>query len=251
MSLAELQRRMQAAITIGGPPPRLAGHVRGLEVYSGAWRARLIEALRTNYPVLHRVLGDAAFDALADDYMHAHPSKRRSIRWFGDCLPGFVAERIESLPHPALADLTRMEWGICLAFDAADHIPLGFDQLASTAPEDWPQLRFRLQAGFALVDFAWSVAPIWRELSESPDPNHQVAPPERLDNTILIWRKALSPMWRSVASQEAELLRAIEAGESFGALCARAIAEVGEADAANTVVRYLQEWVADELLASG
>ena len=92
-------------------------------------------------PVLHRVLGDAAFGALADDYMHAHPSQKRSIRWFGDCLPDFVAGRIDALPHPALADLARMEWRICLAFDAADRVPLGFERLARTTP--------RIGRGFA------------------------------------------------------------------------------------------------------
>ena len=250
MSLADLQRRMQAAITAGGPPPGLAGNTQGLEVYRGAWRARLHEALRTNYPVLHRVLGDAAFGALADDYMHAHPSQKRSIRWFGDCLPDFVTGRIDALPHPALADLARMEWRICLAFDAADRVPLGFERLARTTPEDWPRLCFRLQPGFALIDLEWSVAPVWRELSEADDPNHPVAPPERLDNTILIWRKDLTPMWRSVLPLEAALLRAIEAGESFAQLCGRVLAEGDEDKAAITVMRYLQQWVADELLAA-
>ncbi len=250
MSLATLQQQMQSAVTAGGPPPALAGNTRGLEVYRTAWRARLIEALRTNYPVLHRVLGDDAFETLADDYMHVHRSQKRSIRWFGHRLPDFVAERIDTLPHPALADLARMEWAICLAFDAADHTPLRVDQLAAMPPDAWPNLRFALQPGYALFDLDWSVAPVWRELSEAEDPNQQVAPPERLDNTILIWRRALTPMWRSVAPLEAELLRAIEADENFGQLCARAVTEVGEADAAATVVGYLQQWVADELLAT-
>jgi len=251
MSVARLQQRMQAAITAGGPPPALAGNRRGLEVYRNAWRARLIEALRSNYPVLHRVLGDEAFDALADDYLRAHPSTRRSIRWFGDALPGYLRQHIDAMAHPAVADLVTLEWAICLAFDAADHAPLRIERLAGVAPEAWPGLRFDLQPGFALLELAWSVAPVWRELSEAVEPDHPVAPPERLDNTILVWRQALTPRWRSVSVLEADLLRAMNAGEDFGQLCARAVTAVGEADAAATVVGHLQQWVADELLVDG
>jgi hypothetical protein len=249
MSLARLQQCMQGAITAGGQPPALAGNARGLQVYRTAWRARLIEALRSNYPVLHRVLGDEAFNALADDYLRAHPSAKRSIRWFGDALPGYLRTHIDTMAHPAVADLAHMEWAICLAFDAADHVPLRIEHLASVAPEAWPTLRFALQPGFALLDLAWSVAPVWRELSEADEPDHPVAPPEALDNTILVWRQGLSPRWRSVAPLEADLLRAIDAGEDFGELCTRAVTAVGEADAAATVVGHLQQWVADELLA--
>ncbi|QID18656.1 DUF2063 domain-containing protein [Nitrogeniibacter mangrovi] len=248
MSLVTLQQQMQAAVTAGGVPPGLSGNARGLEVYRTAWRVRLIEALRTNYPALHRVLGDAAFAELATRYLRAHPSQRRSIRWFGHRLPEFIAAHSDTLPHPALRDLARMEWAVCLAFDAADFVPLAFAQLAATPPDAWPTLVFTLQPAVALLELQWSVAPVWRELSTAEDPDRQVAPPERLDNTILVWRKALSPNWRSIAPLEADLLRAVAAGECFGQLCERAVASAGEVDAAATVGAYLQQWVADELL---
>jgi hypothetical protein len=251
MSLATLQRQLQAAITADGAPPPLRGHLGGLAVYRHAWRARLVEALRTNYPVLHRVLGDAAFAALADDYMAAHPSRRRSIRWFGHRLPAFVAAHIERLPHPSLADLTRFEWAICLAFDAADHPPLGFETLAATGAQAWPALRFSLQPGAALLALSWSVAPVWRALSEAEDANTPVPPPEPLAHHVLVWRRGLTPAWRSLPPLEARLLEAIAAGACFGQLCEHALARVGEADAAATVLGYLQQWVADEVLADG
>lgn len=248
MRLSELQRQLRTAITAAGTPPVLTGNRRGLEVYRVAYRARLVEALRTNYPVLHQVLGDAAFATLADDYLQAHPSTRPSIRWFGDRLPEFLGARRETLAHPALVDMARFEWAICLAFDAAAAPPLAFDRLAATPPEDWPALSFQLQPGFALLALEWSVAPVWRALAEADDPNQSVDPPEALENTLIVWRRALAPQWRSITPLEAELLRAIDEGDTFGQLCARAVAAVGEAEAAATVVGHLQRWVADEVL---
>ncbi|WP_230969388.1 HvfC/BufC N-terminal domain-containing protein [Nitrogeniibacter aestuarii] len=249
MSICVVQQQMQSAITAGGAPPALTGNARGLEVYRIAWRARLIEALRANYPVVHRVLGDEAFEALADAYMRAHPSQNRSIRWFGDRLPSYVAAHPEMLPHPAVADLVRFEWAICLAFDAADFAPLGFEALASTPPDAWPDMTFRLQPGYALIPMAWAVAPIWHAAVNTDDPNAQLPVPEAHAHSVLIWRQQLSPVWRTVEPFEADLLHAVEDGEDFAQLCERGVEALGD-EAAAAVLGHLQQWVVDELLAT-
>ena len=110
----ELQRRFQRAVLSEDFAPGLfvaegreiAG---GLGLYLMAYRARLLSALRDNFPVLHRALGDEAFAELARDYIDAHPSRFRSIRWFGDELTAFLDAGPERLPHPALADVARIE----------------------------------------------------------------------------------------------------------------------------------------------
>jgi len=43
----------------------------------------LIEVLGNDYEVLHAYLGDGLFDTLAGDYIAAHPSTFRNVRWFG------------------------------------------------------------------------------------------------------------------------------------------------------------------------
>jgi len=248
MNITQVQEQMQSAITLGAPPPDLTGNARGLQVYRTAWRARLIEALRANYPVLHRVLGDEAFESLADRYLSAHPSQNRSIRWLGDRLPAYLAAHPDAVSHPAVVDLVRFEWAICLAFDAADFTPLAFETLASTAPEQWPDLTFRLQPGYALVPLSWAVAPIWHALVDAQDLNTSAPPPQAFEHSVLIWRHAMQPVWRTVDPLEARLLRAVEAGESFAELCMHAVDVLGD-EAAPTVMMHLQQWVADEVLA--
>lgn len=249
MSMSLFQQQMQHAITRGATPPSLSGNARGLEVYRTAWRARLIEALRANYPVLHRVLGDTAFAALADGYLLEHPSQNRSIRWFGDRLPAYVGANRSALPHPAVVDLVRFEWAICLAFDAADAVPLAFETLARTAPEAWPALSFRLQSAYALLPLSWAVAPVWHALVDADDPDTPMPPPEAHEHSVLVWRRALRPMWRTVDPLEARLLKAVEAGETFAGLCEIALESLGD-EAAATVVGHLRQWVADEVLAA-
>ncbi|MCB1914157.1 MAG: putative DNA-binding domain-containing protein [Rhodocyclaceae bacterium] len=248
MGLIELQRQMRQAITHGASPPALA-RCDGLAVYRHAWRSRMVEALRNNYPVIHRVLGDDAFSQLADAYLDEHPSHFRSIRWFGDRLAEFVLAQPEFVPHPAVADMARFEWALSLAFDGADGRPLGVRALAGLAPEQWAALRFALQPTCRVLALEWSVAPVWRELATAEDPDHQAPMPEPLDHSVLVWRQGLQPRWRSLDALEAGLLEAIRNGLNFAGLCALAGEVVGEDDAAAAVVQYVRQWLVDEVLA--
>ena len=246
----ELQRRFQRAVLTEDFAPGLfvsEGHeiAGGLGLYLMAYRARLMSALRDNFPVLHRALGDEAFAELARDYIDAHPSRFRSIRWFGDELTVFLDAAPERLPHPALADVARMDWAIRDAFDAAGAPPLTLADLAALAPEQWPQRRFALLPSLRLVDLNWAVEPIWRALNE--DAEAETEAPEPLPHVLLVWRPELECLWRSAGPVEVAALRTLAEGARF-AECCTAIAEAGEPDPATTAAGLLQRWVSDGLL---
>ena len=246
----ELQRRFQRAVLTEDFVPglfvaegrELAG---GLGLYLMAYRARLQSALRDNFPVLHRALGDEAFAELARDYIDAHPSRFRSIRWFGDELTAFLDAGPERLPHPALADVARMDWAIRGAFDAASAPPLTLSDLADLAPEQWPQRRFALLPSLRLVELNWAVEPVWHALNE--DAAAETEAPEPLTHLLLVWRPELECLWRSAGSVEAAALRTLVQGARF-AECCTAIAKTGEPDPATTAAGLLQRWVIDGLL---
>lgn len=236
---SEFPRSLFAEGAKGSRPKRLG-------IYQGAYRGRLAEALRANYPMLHLVLGDEDFARLAGDFIASCPSRRPSIRWFGERLEEYLTERQDLLPHPALLDLVRLEWALCLAFDAADLQILTPKDLAGLAAEDWPRLRLELHPSASLVDLKWEVEPIWQALKA--DANAQTSPPAELDHVIVVWRKDLSPHWRSVSAMEALCLLAIGDGRDFAFLCEGAAQFVGSEQAAAEVVGLLQLWLADRLL---
>lgn len=250
-SLAEQQRAFAALLT--GPDPAsptpllrpLRGRAPRLPVYHHAYRARLTQALRSNLPVLHRALGDEAFATLALAYLADHPSRRPSIRWFGDRLVDWLALHPDALPHPALADLAAMEWALGLSFDAADATPLGFAELAALPPERWLTLRFAPHPSVAVLRLRWAVEPIWRALTDDEDA--ATDEPAALDHMLLVWRQGLDTRWRSLDGTEAVLLPACLAGDSFTALCECAAATEGDG-APGWVAAALRRWVDDGLL---
>ncbi len=201
-SLAQQQRQLRAAIVDAAPAPGLLrGREPRLRIYQHAYAARLLGALRDNYGVLPRAMGDEAFDALALAYLRAHPSREPSIRWFGDCLAQFMAARDDLVPHPALTDLARMEWALRTAFDAADAAPLSADTLAQLPAPDWPALVLRLHPSVQLLAMGWCIEPAWRALQTGGDDEPKLPEPQPGAHTLLVWRPGLETRWRSAASE--------------------------------------------------
>jgi len=267
--LRHQQRAFAAAITAGAPVDGLLadspdGAPPLISAYRHAYAARLTEALQDNFEILARAMGDEAFTALAAAYRRAHPSTEPSIRWFGHRLAGFMAGCIAAddddarstlVPHPAFVDLARMDWALRSAFDAADGPALDRAALAGLAPEAFAALRFSLHASVRLQPLDWAVEAAWRLLREH-DPaaggdEPDLPAPEPLPHTLLVWRRGLDTLWRSLDETEARLLQAVADGESFATLCEHAAACSAADDQAVTVAAgALAQWLDDGLLAS-
>src|ERR1700688_4459867 len=88
-----------------------------LGIYRNAYRVRLIEALGDTYPILHALLGDEVFVALGREFVCAHRSVHRSIRWYGSELSEFLTRCPPYAEQPILAELALLEWTLAEVFD--------------------------------------------------------------------------------------------------------------------------------------
>ncbi len=254
-ALPELQREFARAMLRPDAGVAAIGALAGghMEIYANGYKTRLADALKANFPTLHRVLGDDAFDELAHRYIDKTPSSYRSIRWLGRELEAFARRDASALPHAALLDLLRMDWAIGAAFDAADVPPLRAAQLHVVAPEQWAGLGLMLHPSVTLLRLAWAVEPIWRTASRELDEtgaSHESEAPAQSPHHLLIWRDGLEARWRVPVDEEARALGQIGSGCNFGELCNYLVARSGETDAAQTAATYLAGWVADSLLAN-
>lgn len=255
MSLAELRQLQQtlqqgiagdavdatrAAVLLR---PRPGGGAAALEVYRHAHGARLAAALADNHSALAKALGDEGFARLAAAYADRHPSTTPSIRWHGHRLADFMDQAgADLVPHPALADLARLDWALRSAFDAADAPRLDREALLGLAPADWPGLRLALHPSVQWLALHWAVGPVWQALeAATPGDEPDLPPPQPLDHRLLVWRQGLGTHWRSLPDDEAVLLQALADGADFAALCERA------GDAALAASR-LAQWLAEGLL---
>jgi len=224
MELAQLQQAFQAHI-LGGDE-RIAESIAGnasldaetrLAVYSNAYRARLIEALATDYPTLQALEGKEAFEALCLGYIDAHPSRYFTLRRFGRHLAAYLAETQPCRDRPALSELAAFEWSLVDAFDAPDREGVGEEQLARLPAEDWPGLCLTLHPSVRRLVCAWDVAKPWQACKAGGTPGE----PQRLEAplTYLFWRHRLVTRFRSLDPDEAAALELAADGEPFAALC--------------------------------
>ena len=112
-------------------------------VYRHAYGSRLVEVMRNDHKLLHRYLGDEAFDEMGHAYVKARPSENPNLRWFSQGLPDFLRSAEPYNRHPVLSDLAALEKALNDAFDAAEAPVLALGDMAGFAPEIWNDLVFQ------------------------------------------------------------------------------------------------------------
>jgi hypothetical protein len=219
-----------------------------LGIYGDGYRSRLIEVLESSYPVLATLLGEADFHTLAAKYVATHESTFFSVRYYGHELADFLAADAEYSKAPLLAELAKWEWAMADAFDAADAEPIDSGVFAQVAPEDWAELRFEWSPSVQLIALEWNVPELWKAVtgdSERPEPSLNLEPA-----SWLIWRRELQVYFRPVAAEEAAVIAASRAGQSFGELCVLLCEHLDESEASGHAAGFLRGWVQAGLIVN-
>jgi hypothetical protein len=210
-----------------------------LAIYRRIYEARLVDALRADYPGLSAWLGDAVFAELAGLYLGAHPSRSYTLNRLGDHLPEFISQ-VDGLRRGTLVkDLARLELLETEVFDEQEAIPGEFPSFAGMSEAELAQVRFVTIPALRMASFRYPVHRLLTALRAG-----QAAP-----------RMAPRPTWLAVYRREyqvhhlvlrpeaADLLGALAAGKPLGEAIARCPA-LGPA----AVFRQFQTWRAAGLL---
>jgi hypothetical protein len=234
MRLRQLQRELQTHLL--GEPSTIADAIveapplpiaERLGIYSNAYRVRLIDALADTYPVLHAVLGNEVFVALGEEFVAAHPSVHRSIRWYGGELADFLGRCPPYADQPILAELGSLEWRLAEVFDAADAEPKPRAAFSAVDPSDWSELQFEFHPSLRRLHLRWNTAAVWQAMSREEVPPDPLCAEQSVP--WLLWRQNLQNYFRSMTADEAVALDSALRGDNFGEIC-----------------EALSEWLPDE-----
>ncbi|MCB9559778.1 MAG: putative DNA-binding domain-containing protein [Kofleriaceae bacterium] len=266
-ALAALQRRVVAALRepIGGasrartdlPPRDVAASaafvatandlftpssaltaVERLELYHRQYWYRLLDSIAEDFPALRRALGRVGFWDLVEAYLEATPSRSFTLRHLGAGLADFVAAHPERVRHPVHAeDLARLEYALCLAFEAGAR--------PAVAPERLGDLRLALQPHVQPLALRTAADTLWRR-ADAGRPRGRVAPPSPTPSRhVVVFRDDLVPTLERVHVGAYAILTAIAGTGSLDAAMAR-VAEAGvlpRRDAAARVTAWFQRWM--------
>ena len=251
--LRELQELLQSHVLHGDP--RIAQRVVGsprvnaptrLAIYSEAYRLRLLEAMRVDFPALHTLAGDAEFEHIGRAYLDAHPSGHFSIRYFGQQLAGFLQSDERWRALPVFAEMAAFEWALGLSFDAFNSSLIGVEDVAAIPPMAWARMRLGLHPSLQRLDLLWNVPGLWKAIDEEQPPQPPVAAEHPL--AWIIWRRDLRSFFRSTPVDEAWAIDSLRQGHSFAAMCEGLCEWIDETRVAAQAALYLRRWVQDGLV---
>lgn len=219
-----------------------------VHVYFHMYRARLVEALESQFPRLARHLGPVAFAALAEAYVACEPSTNPSLRPLGARLPEWLERwRPET---PWLTDLAHLEWARADVFDVIDEAPLTMDALRALSPDDFAALPLKLVAAHRLVIADDAISAFWDAIGTGLPLERPGAAADSAGETLIVWRQGTTVYHRVVDARELAALELLAEGTTFGALCSTLLGSMSEEAATAQAFTWLSTWIADELLAT-
>jgi hypothetical protein len=208
--------------------PRLSASER-LEIYRYAYRARLVECLADDYPVLAKSIGDAAFEALAKAYIDAHPSRGPNLNRYGR---HFAA----SLEDPFAADLARLEWAMVEVLHAPASPPFPVERLEAIPLDERRKMRLEKSTTLRFLEFGH---PVNRHLNRVKN-GEAPAIPARAWSATAVYRAGYT-IWRmDFTPAMADVLKALLEGRTLeDALATLEEAPVVEGD----VMAWFKAWI--------
>jgi hypothetical protein len=246
MSLRALQRDLRAWLTeeSAEAAARLGtGAAAGLSVYLNNFRSQLMACLAETFETVHTWMGDAAFEAAAA----THIDRVQPCSWTLDAYAQRFPATLEAL-YPddlEIGELAHLERALAEIFVGPDSLSIA---AAGIGEVDWDRAVLSLVPTFALLPARTNAAAIWSAVSEGTPPPQAMLLPEPA--SIALWRRGFTPAFRTVDQGEAEALRKVAAGESFGALCTMLVARHGEAAAPAMAGAWLGQWLREGLIAA-
>jgi hypothetical protein len=192
------------------------------DVYRNNVAASLTEALVTGFPVVHALVGDAFFRAMAGVFLRAHPPTSPILQGYGDALPDFLAGFAPAARLPFLADMARLELAIRQAYHAADAAPIDPGRLTALDPGTLLAARLTLAPAVRLIRSRHPIATLW--LAHRPG-GPALPGADAPGEDALIARPGFDPVVTALPPGGGAFVAALMAGDPLG----RA-ADAGEAD---------------------
>ena len=180
------------------------------DVYRNNVAVSLGDALVTAFPVIHKLLGDDFFRALAGVYLRQYPPRSPVMMFYGSDMPAFLQSFAPVAHLPYLPDVARLEIAIREAYHEADSTALSPEALGSLSPDELLEARFRFAPAMRIVRSDWPIHAIWQfNLADGPKPDMRA-------EDVLVFRPDLDPEQALLPEGAAEFITALRDGDALG-----------------------------------
>lgn len=227
-SLADVQEEFAAALRDPGvaPPAGLVGPDAGpaprrFAVYRNNVIVGLVNALRSSFPVVERIVGENFFQAMARAFVLYAPPRSPVLTDYGTTFADFIAGFGPATEVPYLPDVARIERAWREAYHAADAVPVAANDFAALGADDIPGLVLKLHPSLRTLRSAFPAQTIWR--MHAGDAEIRPVDLSVAEDTLIV-RPDAEVEVRSVPPGGAAFVAALASGDALGVAAGKALA---------------------------
>ncbi len=210
---------------------------RRFAVYRNNVVSSLVEALKTAFPVVAKIVGEEFFEAMAGIYVRNYPPSSPIMMLYGESFPDFLSGFGPVAELAYLPDVARFEQIRREVYHAADAEALPPDFLARVPEEKLANLVFTFHPASAVATFEYPALSLW-EWNMAGD-NGPAPDFPRQGEDVLFYREAAGTGARRLSPGGSLFLTELAQGNSFGAAAETATA-VSEFDLSDTIAALLE-----------
>lgn len=218
-----------------------------LKIYAYAYRYRLINTLKYDYPVFCRLIGDCVFEKLANEYIDNFPSHYISVRNFGDRFCEFLRNQSEFKKDIYLCEMAEFEFALNSTCVSKDDPVLTTDDLAKIDPEQWGNLQFYAHDSLQMVNLTSNVPAIWHAHTTGAELPIVEYGEEKTWN---FWRVGVQSYYSVNTEHQAIVLKLLTQQKTFAEICEALCAYLPEEQVPEQVASFLLRWINDGIISS-
>lgn len=254
-SLSALQQDFQAYLlgknkafeqAVTGPNSTFAK--QRLAIYSEAYRLRLVDILKMDFPCLRLWLGDTAFERLGLNYLDRYPSKFFSAREFGRYMAAYLATTEPHNKNSFLTEFAQFERALSETIDSLNANIVTIEDIIAIPPESWPTMRFTLHPAVTSHLLHWNIPDIRKILIE--DEIKIARKRFKRPTSWLMWRNNIDVKYKELDEKESFTLKAFAQGMTFEEICQDLMEWLSEEEAAQYIVQFLQRWIPEQIFST-
>ena len=200
-----------AATPLGLINPDETTAAKRFDVYRNNVAVGLTDALVTAFPVVHRLVGDDFFRAMAGVFLRQHPPTSPVMMFYGLQMPQFLRRFPPTQSLSYLPDIALLELAMRRAYNAADATPLDPHALATSAPAALLGARLGFAPAVQVLTSNYPIHSIYRANTTTDAPKPVMKP-----EAVLITRPAYDPKIHLVSAANAAAVTALIAGDPLG-----------------------------------
>ncbi|WP_394177540.1 DUF2063 domain-containing protein [Yoonia maritima] len=184
--------------------PDGAPTTKRFDVYRNNVAVSLSDALETAFPVIHKLVGDQFFRAMAGVYLRKHPPSSPLMMFYGEKMPQFLRRFPPAQSLPYLPDIAKLELAMRRAYHAADTKAVDPQALAALAPDTLLASRLRLAPSIQVLTSDYPIHGIYRANTTNDAPKPVMQP-----EAVLITRPGFDPQINLIDGSSANCIKAL------------------------------------------